>query len=50
MSSREKILSAVKNNQPEFSPLPVLENFVQPFTNIAEKYKTVKAAIIKGVQ
>src|SRR5690242_21650751 len=45
MSAREKILSAVKNNQPEFSALPIIENFVQPFTNVVEKYKTVLQSI-----
>lgn len=43
--SRDKILSAVKNNQPEFSPLPTIENFIQPFTDPVEKYKTVLQAI-----
>ena len=45
MSSREKILSAVKNNQPDFSALPTLENFVQAFSNVVEKYKTVLQSI-----
>src|SRR5919197_1477148 len=45
MSSREKILSTVKNNQPEFSALPVVQNFEQPFTNAVEKYKTVLQSI-----
>lgn len=43
--SRDKILSAVKNNQPEFSSLPKIENFIQPFTEPVEKYKTVLQAI-----
>ena len=43
--SRDKILSTVKNNQPEFSPLPTIENFIQPFTDRVEKYKTVLQAI-----
>jgi len=45
MSSREKILSAVKNNQPDFCALPTLENFVQAITNVVEKYKTVLQSI-----
>ena len=43
--SRDKILSTVKNNQPEFSPLPMIENFKQPFTDPVEKYKTVLQTI-----
>jgi len=42
---RDKILSAVKNNQPEFSSLPMIENFIQPFTDPVEKYKTALQAI-----
>jgi L-lactate dehydrogenase complex protein LldG len=45
MSSREKILSSIKNNQPEFSALPVVQNFVQPFIDVVEKYKTVLQSI-----
>lgn len=44
-SSREKILTTIKNNQPAFTPLPVIENFVQPFTDVVEKYKTVLQSI-----
>jgi L-lactate dehydrogenase complex protein LldG len=42
---REKILAAIKNNQPVLSPLPVIENFVQSFTDVVEKYKTVLQSI-----
>jgi L-lactate dehydrogenase complex protein LldG len=45
MSSRQKILSAIKNNQPEFSALPVIQNFEQTCTNVVEKYKTVLESI-----
>ena len=45
MSSRDKILTAVKNNQPEYATLPAVENFAQPFTDVVEKYKTVLQSI-----
>jgi L-lactate dehydrogenase complex protein LldG len=45
MTSREKILSAIKNNQPEFASLPVVQNFIQLFTNVVEKYKAVLQSI-----
>jgi L-lactate dehydrogenase complex protein LldG len=45
MSSREKILSAIKNNQPAFTPLPEVEYFEQSYTDIVEKYKTVLQSI-----
>jgi L-lactate dehydrogenase complex protein LldG len=45
MSSREKILSGVKANQPSIKVLPEIENFVQPFTDVVEKFKTVLRAI-----
>ncbi len=45
MSSRERILTAVKNNQPSFTQLPVVENYVQPFTDVVEKYKIVLQSI-----
>ncbi|HEX5151118.1 MAG TPA: lactate utilization protein [Parafilimonas sp.] len=43
--SRNAILSAIKNNQPQNSSLPVIENYPQPFTDVAEKYKTVLESI-----
>ena len=43
--SREKILSLVKQSQPEFAELPVVENFKQPFTDVVEKYKTTLQSI-----
>ena len=45
MSSRDKILSGIKINQPSLKVLPEVENFVQPFTDVVEKYKTVLRAI-----
>ncbi len=41
MSSREKILSTIKNNQPSYAELPVVENFMQPSTDVVAKYKTM---------
>lgn len=43
--NREKILTAIKNNQPTFTPLPMVENYVQPFTDVVEKYKIVLQSI-----
>jgi len=48
--SRNAILSRIKNNQPKISPLPVIENYPQPFTDVAEKYKTVLESIGGVVQ
>ncbi len=45
MTSRDKILSAVKRNQPASVPLPEAENILQPFTNAAEKFETVLQVI-----
>lgn len=42
---REKILSGIKANQPSLKALPEVENFVQPFTDVVEKFKTVLRAI-----
>ncbi len=50
MSSREKILSAIKNNQPALTPMPHIEYFTQPFTNVVEKYKMVLQSIGGTVQ
>jgi L-lactate dehydrogenase complex protein LldG len=44
MSSRDKILSAVKDNQPAFARLPEI-SFLQPSIDIVEKYKTILQAI-----
>lgn len=45
MSSREKILSAIKNNQPAFTSLPEVEYFEQSYTDVVEKYKTILQSI-----
>ena len=45
MNSREKILAAVKNNQPAQSILPELQSFLQPDTEVLEKYINVLTAI-----
>ena len=45
MNSREKILDAIRSNQPAYVDLPVVENFVQPFTDVVEKFKVVLASI-----
>ena len=45
MSSREKILAAVKQNQPEPEPLPVVQNFEQPYTGLQEKFTSVLQSI-----
>ena len=45
MNSRDTILSLVKKNQPKHSPLPEVQNFIQPFTDTVEKYKSVLQSI-----
>jgi L-lactate dehydrogenase complex protein LldG len=45
MSSRNKILQAVKNNQPEALVLPQLQAFAQPFHNAPEKF----SAVLQGI-
>lgn len=45
MNSREKILDVIRSNQPAYVDLPVVENFVQPFTDVVEKFKVVLASI-----
>lgn len=45
MSSREKILSAIKNNQPEFISFPVVQNYEQPYIDVVEKYKIILQSI-----
>ena len=42
---REKILSAVKQNQPPLVPLPEVTNFPQSFTNLPEKF----GAVLQGI-
>jgi len=45
MSSRENILAAIKNNQPEFVAAPVIPAFIPVDTNLVEKYGTVLSGI-----
>jgi L-lactate dehydrogenase complex protein LldG len=45
MSSREKILAAVKQNQPAPMPLPEVVHFDQPFSDLREKFITVLESI-----
>lgn len=45
MSSREKILSAVKQNQPAFVSLPVVQNFEQSYDDLQEKFTAVLQSI-----
>jgi L-lactate dehydrogenase complex protein LldG len=45
MNSREKILDAIRAGQPAYTDLPVVENFMQPFTDVAEKFKMVLTSI-----
>jgi len=44
-SSRDQILKAVKQNQPPARPLPVLQNYKQPFTDVVQKFTDVLHAI-----
>lgn len=44
-SSRDKILAAVKNNQPALMKLPEVISFEQAFPNVVEKYTEVLKAI-----
>jgi len=44
-SSRDQILKAVKQNQPPARPLPVLQNYKQPFTDVVQKFTDVLQAI-----
>jgi L-lactate dehydrogenase complex protein LldG len=41
MSSRDKILAAIKQNQPGFAALPEIENHQQSFTGLVEKFTDV---------
>ena len=45
MSSRDSILAAVKKNQPEEKPLPVIENFIPFAGDNLSKFKEVLTAI-----
>ena len=45
ISSREKILKAIKYNQPEFIKLELVKNFVPPFDDVVEKFKEVFTGI-----
>jgi L-lactate dehydrogenase complex protein LldG len=45
MNSREKILDAVKNNQPAQSKLPELQSFLKLDTGVLERYIDVLTAI-----
>ena len=45
MTSREKILAAVKNNQPDFVTLPAAPNFDQGYFDLKEKFTTVLQSI-----
>src|SRR4051812_43657727 len=38
MSSRDKILATVKQNQPEAAELPAIANYDQHYENVVEKY------------
>jgi L-lactate dehydrogenase complex protein LldG len=44
-ASRNKILSAVKNNQPQLMELPAIQNFPQNFSSITGKFSEV----LKGI-
>jgi L-lactate dehydrogenase complex protein LldG len=44
-SGRERILAAVKANQPELMELPVVKNFQQDFSSLTEKFSEVLKAI-----
>ncbi len=39
--SREKILAAVAKNKPEITPLPQIQNFGNPYKDLAEQFKSV---------
>lgn len=45
MSSRESILSAIRNNQPKATPLPDLDVFRLPANDLAEKFKMMATRI-----
>jgi len=43
--SREKILAAVAKNKPALTPLPKIQNFGNPYTDLAEQFKSVLTTI-----
>ena len=43
--SREKILAAVAKNKPALTPLPKIQNFGNPYADLAEQFKSVLTAI-----
>ena len=43
--SREKILAAVAKNKPASTPLPILQNFGNPYADLAEQFKSVLTTI-----
>lgn len=43
--SREKILAAVAKNKPALAPLPKIQNFGNPYADLAEQFKSVLTAI-----
>ncbi|MFN8349322.1 MAG: LUD domain-containing protein [Spirosomataceae bacterium] len=43
--SREKILAAVAKNKPALTPLPVIQNFGNPYADLAEQFTAVLTAI-----
>lgn len=43
--SREKILAAVAKNKPALMPLPKIQNFGNPYADLAEQFKSILTAI-----
>ncbi|WP_428657331.1 LutC/YkgG family protein [Runella sp.] len=43
--SREKILAAVAKNKPALTPLPEIQNFGNPYTDLAAQFKSVLTTI-----
>ena len=43
--SREKILAAVAKNKPALTPLPKIQNFGNPYADLAEQFKSVLTTI-----
>ena len=43
--SREKILAAVAKNKPALTPLPKIQNFGNPYTDLAQQFKSVLTTI-----
>ncbi len=44
-TSREKILAAVAKNKPASTPLPTIQNFGNPYADLAEQFKSVLTMI-----